>query len=96
MSLSSSSSSSSSTNKNNENTDLLNNNDDVHSKKSINDVFINIRKLYSANERSILFHLLTLMEKHPDQHQTYIDAINAALNPVNNQIKKWINDNIVY
>ena len=83
-------------NKNNENTELLNNNEDIHSKKSINDVFINIRKLYSANERCILFHLLTLMEKHPEQHQTYIDAINAALNPVNNQIKKWINDNIVY
>ena len=73
-----------------------NNNEDVHSKKSINDVFINIRKLYSVNERSILFHLLTLMEKHPDQYQTYIDAINAALMPVNQQIKKWINDNIVY
>jgi hypothetical protein len=67
-----------------------------NSKKGINDVFINIRKLYSAHERSILFHLLTLMEKHPDQHQTYLEAINAALNPINNQIKKWINDNIVY
>ena len=66
------------------------------SKKGINDVFINIRKLYSPHERSILFHLLTLMEKHPDQHQTYLEAINAALNPINNQIKKWINDNIVY
>ena len=67
-----------------------------NSKKGINDVFINIRKLYSPHERSILFHLLTLMEKHPDQHQTYLEAINAALNPINNQIKKWINDNIVY
>ena len=88
-SSSSSSSSSSSANKNNENTELLNNNnEDVHSKKSINDVFINIRKLYSVNERSILFHLLTLMEKHPDHHQTYLEAINAALMPINNQIKK--------
>jgi len=67
-----------------------------NSKKGINDVFINIRKLYSPHERSILFHLLTLMEKHPDHHQTYLEAINAALNPINNQIKKWINDNIVY
>ena len=25
-----------------------------------------------------------------------LEAINAALNPINNQIKKWINDNIVY
>ena len=75
---------------------LFTSNEDINSKKGINDVFINIRKLYSAHERSILYHLLTLMEKHPDQHQTYIDAINAALNPVNNQIKKWINDNIVY
>ena len=68
----------------------------TNSKKGINDVFINIRKLYSAHERSILFHLLTLMEKHPDHHQTYLEAINAALMPINNQIKKWINDNIVY
>jgi hypothetical protein len=83
----------------NENTELLNtntNNEDSNSKKSINDVFIHIRKLYSLHERSLLYHLLTLMEKHPDQYQTYIDAINAAMNPVNNQIKKWINDNIVY
>jgi hypothetical protein len=83
----------------NENTEVINtntNNEDSNSKKSINDVFIHIRKLYSLHERSLLYHLLTLMEKHPDQYQTYIDAINAAMNPVNNQIKKWINDNIVY
>jgi hypothetical protein len=70
--------------------------EDSNSKKSINDVFIHIRKLYSSHERSLLYHLLTLMEKHPDQYQTYIEAINAALMPVNTQIKKWINDNIVY
>ena len=70
--------------------------EDSNSKKSINDVFIHIRKLYSSHERSLLYHLLTLMEKHPDQYQTYIEAINAALTPVNTQIKKWINDNIVY
>jgi hypothetical protein len=79
---------------NNETTPLTD--DDVNSKKSINDVFIHIRKIYTIHERNILFHLLSLMEKHPDQHLTYIEAINATFAPINTQIKKWINDNIVY
>jgi hypothetical protein len=79
-----------------ENTEITTTTEDTNSKKSINDVFIHIRKLYSPHERSLLYHLLTLMEKRHDQFQTYIDAINSAMNPVNNQIKKWINDNIVY
>jgi hypothetical protein len=76
--------------------EIINIMEDTNSKKSINDVFIYIRKIYSQHERSILYHLLILMEAHPDQYLTYIDAINAAMNPINNQIKKWINDNIVY
>ena len=79
-----------------DNTEVTTTTEDTNSKKSINDVFIHIRKLYSPHERSLLYHLLTLMEKRHDQFQTYIDAINSAMNPVNNQIKKWINDNIVY
>ena len=74
-----------------ENTDTTNN-----SNKDIDDVFIKIRQLYSKHEFSIIYNNLLLLEKRPEQFDAYIQGINASMTPINNLIKKWINDNIVY
>jgi hypothetical protein len=69
---------------------------DPYSKKNIDEVFLGIRNLYSPCERVIILNLLRLLEQRPDQYDTYITSLNAAMVPINSQIKKWINDNIVY
>lgn len=70
--------------------------DTNNSNKDIDDVFIKIRQIYSRYEFSILYNNLLLLEKRPEQYETYIQGINASMTPINLQIKKWINDNIVY
>jgi hypothetical protein len=69
---------------------------DNNSKKNIDEVFIKIRDLYSHSERSVICNILLLTEKRPEYYETYIQGLNNSMEPINNQIKKWINDNIVY
>ena len=71
-------------------------NEDINSKKNIDDVFIQIVKIYSPSEYNIIYNTLILLERKPDQYETYINGINSIMDPTNNSIKKWINDNIVY
>ena len=65
-------------------------------KKSIDDVFIKIREIYSVYDRNMIFNILTLIEKRPEYYENYILGLNNVMEPINVQIKKWINDNIVY
>lgn len=67
-----------------------------NSSKDIDDVFIKIRLIYSKHEFSIIYNNLLLLEKRPDQYEAYIQGINASMMPINQLIKKWVNDNIVY
>jgi hypothetical protein len=63
---------------------------------NIDSVFINIRDLYSDHEIKIIYYTLLILEKTPLNFITYIDGINHILTPLNDNIKKWINDNIVF
>ena len=67
-----------------------------NSVKDIDDVFIKITKIYSVQEFLVIYNTLLLMEKDPEQYETYINGLTALMQPRNNLIKKWINDNIVY
>ena len=64
--------------------------------KDIDNVFVNITKLYSIQDYNIIYNTLVLLEKNPQNYNEYINGINSILNPINTQIKKWINDNIVF
>ena len=57
---------------------------------------VNIKKLYSIQDYNIIYNTLVLLEKNPQNYNEYINGINSILNPINSQIKKWINDNIVF
>ena len=63
---------------------------------NIDNVFINIRNLYSTNELNIIFNTLLLIQKNPNHYLDYIYGLNYILEPINKQIKNWITDNIVY
>ena len=73
-----------------------NKNNDDNSTKNIDNVFIQITSLYSPSEHNIIYNTFLLLEKRPDQYETYMMGLNYLMNPINIMIKKWINDNIVY
>ena len=66
------------------------------SANSLDDIFGNIRNLYTTHEFIILYQSLLLLEKNPDKYETYINGINVIMQPVYEKIQKWISDNIVY
>ena len=63
---------------------------------NIDDVFIQIRKLYVSHEYILLYQTLLMLEKNPDKYEIYIKGINILLSPVYEKIQKWIVGNIVY
>jgi len=63
---------------------------------TIDEVFINIRKLYVSHEYILIYQTLRLLEKYPDKYDTYIQGLTMLLAPVHAKIQKWIIDNIVY
>lgn len=71
-------------------------NQDDNSKKAIDELFNKIRYIYSVQELNILYHTLLLVEKSPEHYETYMNGINAIMSPRYIDIKKWINDNIIY
>ena len=83
---------------NNDLTNLINNINTsfISDTKDIDDIFVNIIKLYSIQHYNIIYSTLLLLEKNPQNYNEYINGINSILNPINSQIKKWINDNIVF
>ena len=68
----------------------------LHGTNSIDDIFIQIRELYSSHEFIILYQTLLLLEKNPERYDIYIRGINLLLQPVTDQIQKWVSDHIVY
>ena len=64
--------------------------------KNIDDVFVNITKIYSIEDYNIIYNTLVLLENNPNNYNEYINGLNNILSPINSQIKKWINDNIVF
>ena len=62
----------------------------------IDDVFSQVKTLYSKNDLYLLTYLLRLIASKPDQYMNYLGAVNKAMTPVNEEIKKWISNNIVY
>ncbi len=68
----------------------------IHGANSIDDIFLNIRSLYTPHDFIILYQSLLLLEKNPERYDVYIKGINTILSPVHGQIQKWISDHIVY
>ena len=62
----------------------------------IDNVFINITKLYTEYDLLIIFNTLQLLQTNPNNYIEYMEGLNKILEPINKQIKKWIVDNIVY
>ena len=62
----------------------------------IDDVFSQVKNLYSQNDLYVLAYLLRLVKAKPEQYLSYLDATNNAMSPINSSIRKWISNNIVF
>jgi hypothetical protein len=70
--------------------------DKIQSMQNIDDVFISIRKLYVSHEYILIYQSLRLLQKYPENYDTYIQGLNLLMAPVHGKIQKWIVDHIVY
>jgi len=65
-------------------------------KNNIDDVFLKITRIYSQHELNILYNTFSLLNQHPENYLTYMQGLNALFEPTYKEIRKWINDNIIY
>ena len=68
----------------------------MDNKDNIDEIFINITKVYTENHIKLLNNIFNLLESDQENYEIYIEAINTILNPINFKIKKWINENIIF
>ena len=61
---------------------------------NIDNIFCNIINIYNREDYILLYNLLILNKKNPQNYENYIVACNSIFKPNNEKIKKWINDNI--
>jgi hypothetical protein len=67
-----------------------------HEVKNIDDVFVRITDIYTQELYNIIYNSLIIMTKNDTSFNIYIDGLNKILEPTNNTIKKWIDENIVF
>ncbi len=64
--------------------------------KNIDDIFENIKNIYTNRDLRIIYNLFMLIENDTSNYVIYMDGLNKICEPINVKIKKWINDNIVF
>ena len=65
-------------------------------KENIDDVFINITRVYKPSHFNAVYNILLLAQENPEDHHSYIRSLFHLLSPTHVIIKKWIHDNIVF
>ena len=81
---------------------VLNDDDDpkssemTSSSNTVDDIFVTIVDVYTPALQSIMYHTLRLMRDNESSYQSYADGLNRILDPTCVQLKKWIDEHIVY
>ena len=75
---------------------VMHKNDNSQDVKNIDDVFIRITDIYSQEMYNIMYNTLILIKNNEQMCNSYMDGLNKMLEPTNNRIKKWIDENIVF
>ena len=64
--------------------------------KNIDGIFVKISELYTEEHLSIIYNTLKLIKKHPEDCVTYMNGLNYIFTPINTEIKKWINEHLIF
>lgn len=81
---------------------ILNDDDDAGSKEmtgssnTVDDIFITIVDIYTPEMLNIIYNTLILMQDNESNYQAYADGLNKIMEPTCIQLKKWIDEHIVY
>ena len=70
--------------------------DDSNSSISVDDVFESVTDLYDRKLLVVLYSVFEIMMEETDERniQLYVEGLNSLLEPTQNQIRKWIVDNL--
>ena len=66
------------------------------SNNTVDDIFITIVDIYTPEILNIMYNALRLMQENESNYQAYSDGLNKLLEPTCVQLKKWIDEHIVY
>jgi hypothetical protein len=81
---------------------IMNDDDDPKSSEmsstnnTVDDIFITIVDVYTPELQNIMYHTLRLIRDNESNYQSYADGLNRILEPTCVQLKKWIDEHIVY
>jgi hypothetical protein len=75
---------------------VIHKNDNSQDVRNIDDVFIRITEIYTQEMYNIMYNTLILIKNNEQMYTSYMDGLNKMLEPTNNRIKKWIDENIVF
>jgi hypothetical protein len=82
----------------------ISNEDDDHDHKAhemstsntVDDIFVTIVDIYTPELLTIMHNTLILMRDNESNYQAYADGLNKIMEPTYVQLKKWIDEHIVY
>lgn len=63
---------------------------------TVDDIFIAIVDIYTPELQSIIYNTLILIRDNETNYQPYADGLNKIMEPTYTQLKKWIDEHIVY
>jgi len=63
---------------------------------TVDDIFVTIVDIYTPELLNVIYNTLLLMQDNESNYQAYADGLNKTLEPTCIQLKKWIDEHIVY
>ena len=66
------------------------------SSNTVDDIFTTIVHVYTPELLNVMYNALLLMQENESNYQAYADGLNKIMEPTCIQLKKWIDEHIVY
>jgi len=63
---------------------------------TVDDIFITIVDIYVPEMHNIIYNTLIMMQTNESNYQSYAEGLNKLMEPTCVQLKKWIDEHIVY
>ena len=77
---------------------ILNDDEDATTtaNNTVDDIFITIVDIYAPEMHNIIYNTLIMMQNNESNYQFYAEGLNKLMEPTCVQLKKWIDEHIVY
>jgi hypothetical protein len=77
---------------------ILNDDEDAATtaNNTVDDIFTTIVDIYVPEMHNIIYNTLILIQNNESNYQSYAEGLNKLMEPTCVQLKKWIDEHIVY